>query len=334
MNATSIGDLAQSFLLRHRNTALKQDMARLTQELATGQVADTRQALAGNYSYLTELERNLDVLAGYKTSLTEAGIFAANTQTALARFQDVGADLANSLVVSGGSTVGAQANDIAAEARTAVSVLVGTLNTRSAGRALFGGTATDRSPLASANVLLSDLKNAVSGATTPDEMFAAATAWFDDPAGFDAVIYQGAAKTLSPVRLSDSESAALDTTATEPRLKEMLKFASLAALADDPSLGFDALQKSDVFLTAGTSLLGARDNLTALRSKIGFVEAQIDRATVRNTTELTSTGFERDALLSVDPYEAATRLEEVQFQLQSLYSVTARMSQLSLVNFL
>ena len=78
MTATSIGDLAQSFLLRHRNSALKQDMARLTQELATGQVADKRQTMAGNHNYLTQLERNIEVLAGYKVSLTEATIFADN----------------------------------------------------------------------------------------------------------------------------------------------------------------------------------------------------------------------------------------------------------------
>ena len=334
MTATSIGDLAQSFLLRHRNSALKQDMARLTQELATGQVADKRQTLAGNHNYLTQLERNIEVLAGYKVSLTEATIFADNTQTALGRFQEVGEELANSLVISGGSTVGAQSNDIAQEARTAMSVLVGTLNTRSAGRALFGGTATDRAPLASAETLISALSMTASAATTPGELLAAVDAWFDDPSGFDAVMYQGGTKTLAPVQISDTETVSLDITATEPRLKNMLKFASLAALAGDSSLNFSRSQQAEIFLEAGTSLLGARDQVTALRSKVGGVEAQIDNATARHAAELTSTNYEKDALLSVDPYEAATKLEEVQFQLQSLYSVTVRMSQLSLVNFL
>jgi flagellar hook-associated protein 3 FlgL len=44
--------------------------------------------------------------------------------------------------------------------------------------------------------------------------------------------------------------------------------------------------------------------------------------------------FAKTGLLEIDPFEAATKLEEVQFQLQSLYSVTVRMSQLSLVKFL
>lgn len=334
MSTTSLGDLAQSFMLRHRNTALKQDMMRLTEELSTGQVADVRQALAGNYSYITELERNMEVLGAYQVATTEARIFAEITQTALGRYEEVGEKLANSLIVSGTSTVGAQAADTAEEARVTVSVLIGTLNTKSAGRSIFGGTATDRPATASAETLLTELKAAIAGAATPADMFSAAQAWFDDPAGFDSVIYQGAADTLAPVQLSDSDIVSFDTRATDARLKDMLRFASLAALAEDPSFGFSGAQKSKVFVDAGTSLLGARDSVISLRSRTGFIEAQIEGISTRNAAEITSTEFEKSALLKVDPFEAATKLEEVQFQLQSLYSVTVRMSQLSLVNFL
>lgn len=334
MSTTSLGDLAQSFMLRHRNTALKQEMARLTQELSTGQVADIRQALAGNYSYITELERNMEVLSAYQVATTEAQIFAEVTQTALGRYEEVGEKLANSLIVSGTSTVGAQANDTAEEARVTVSVLIGTLNTKSAGRSIFGGTATDRPATASAETLLSELKAAIAGAVTPSDMFAAAEAWFDDPAGFDAVIYQGSPDALAPVQLTNRETVSFDTRATDPRLKDMLRFASLAALAEDPSFGFTGSQKGEVFVDAGTSLLGARDAIISLRARTGFVEAQIEGISTRNAAEITSTEFEKSALLNVDPFEAATKLEDVQFQLQSLYSVTVRMSQLSLVNFL
>jgi flagellar hook-associated protein 3 FlgL len=36
----------------------------------------------------------------------------------------------------------------------------------------------------------------------------------------------------------------------------------------------------------------------------------------------------------VDPYEAATKLEAAQSQLEALYTVTARLSRLNLVDFL
>ena len=334
MNATSIGDLAQSFMLRHRNGALKQEMARLTQELATGQVADVRQALKGNYSYLADVERSLEVLSGYKVVTSEATIFASSLQTTLGRFQDVGEELANSLIISGGSAVGATSGDTSQVAKTAVDILVGVLNTRSAGRSVFGGTATDRSPTEASSVLLSELKTALSGATSPNDMFTAAEAWFNDPTGYDATFYRGGSTNISAVRLSDTEKVGFDVRATDPNIKEMLLFASMAAIADDPLFALDEQQKTEIYTQAGTSLLGARDSITSLRAKVGFIEAQIDGAATRNAAEVTAMEFEKSALLQVDPYEAATKLEEVQFQLQSIYAVTVRMSQLSLANFL
>lgn len=267
MSLTSIGDLAQSFVLRHRNAELKQEMTRLTQELSTGQVADVRQALKGNYSYLTEVERNLEVLSGYKVVTAEASIFATSIQTTLGRFQDVGEKLANSLIVSGGSAVGATSGDTSAEARTAVDILVGVLNTRSAGRSIFGGTATDRSPTESSDVLLSELKTALTGATSPNDIIAAADAWFDDPAGYDAAFYRGGASSLSALRISDTEEISFDIRATDPNFKKMLLFASLAAIADDPAFALDEQQKAEIFTQAGTSLLGARDSITSLRAR-------------------------------------------------------------------
>ena len=327
----SIGDLAQSFVLRHRNSDLKQQMARLTQELTTGQVADVRHAVKGNYSYLTEVERSLDLLNGYKMVTAEASIFASNIQTTLGRYQEVGEQLANSLVVS---AIGATSGGIGEEAKATVDTLVGVLNTRSAGRSIFGGTATDRSPTETSAVLLSELTTAMAGATNPADMFTAAEAWFNSPTGYDLTFYQGGSTTLSDVRISGTEQVTFDIRATDPDLKKTLLFASIAAVADDPAFGLDENQITEVFNRAGTSLLGASDSLTSLRAEVGVLEAQIDRAATRNAAEMSAMEYEKSALLQVDPYEAATKLEEVQFQLQSIYSVTVRMSKLSLANFL
>jgi flagellar hook-associated protein 3 FlgL len=331
MKSMSIGDLAQSFVLRHRNSDLKQQMARLTQELTTGQVADVRHAVKGNYSYLTEVERSLDVLNGYKMVSAEASIFASNIQTALGRYQEVGEQLANSLVVS---SIGATSGGIGEEAKATVDTLVSVLNTRSAGRSIFGGTATDRSPTETSAVLLSELTTAMAGATNPADMFTAAEAWFNSPTGYDLAFYQGGSTTLSDVRISDTEQVTFDIRATDPDLKKTLLFASIAAVADDPAFGLDEKQITEVYNRAGTSLLGASDSLTSLRANVGVLEAQIDRSAARNAAEMSAMEYEKSALLQVDPYEAATKLEEVQFQLQSIYSVTVRMSKLSLANFL
>ncbi|QFT58386.1 flagellar hook-associated protein FlgL [Sulfitobacter sp. THAF37] len=333
MNA-SIGDLAVSYTQRRRNVALKQDINRLTAELASGQISDTRKVLAGNYSYLTDIERKMTTLSGYSVATAEAAHYAGAMQTSLGQIGEITQDLSASLLATGTNTNGPSASTTASEARNALGGIVGRLNAQIAGRHMFSGTATDRAPLVDVDTLLTSLSSAMAGATTPDDMLAAAQAWFDDPAGFAASAYVGAADALAPFQLSLTEAVTLDVNATAPELRDSLRLTAVAALADDPSFAMTGADQKDLFSKVGKAMLFTQDDLISLQSRVGYAEARIDEITARNAAELTSLEYTKSALLSIDPFEAATRLEEAQFQLQSLYSVTVRMSQLSIVNFL
>ncbi|KIN75401.1 Flagellar hook-associated protein FlgL [Sulfitobacter noctilucae] len=334
MSVTSLGDLSHSYAMRQRNVALRQDIDKLTTELATGQVADVRDVLGGNYSYLTDIERRDSILAGYNVATTEATLYAGGMQDALGLVQSLGATLSSSLITAGTLAGGANSHDTVAEGRATLDSMLGTLNLNSAGRYMFSGTAIDTPALPDSQTIIDALRTAVSGAATPDDLLAAATAWFDDPAGFEATVYQGSASPIAPFQLSQSDQIALDVRATDPKLKEVLKLAAVVSLADDPSFGFDVDTQAELFGKTGQSMLGAQDGVIALRADVGFVESRIDKVAARNAAEVTGLEFAKAALLQVDPFEAATRLEEAQFQLESLYSVTVRMSQLSLVKFL
>ncbi|OZA12697.1 MAG: flagellar biosynthesis protein FlgL, partial [Rhodobacterales bacterium 17-64-5] len=85
---------------------------------------------------------------------------------------------------------------------------------------------------------------------------------------------------------------------------------------------------------AGQELLTSEDSRIALAARIGTAEAKVEAARTRNAAEETALGILRSDLGSVDPYEAATRLEAARNQLESLYLVTARVSRLSLTEFL
>lgn len=331
MTAVSLGDLAQSFMLRQRNSALKQDMTRLTTELATGQVADVRDVLAGNYSYLSDIERKTEVLSGFAVATGEATHFASAMQSTLGRFSDIGQTLSNSLLTLGTNASGVNG---AAEARSALDSMIGTLNTDIAGRYMFSGTATDQAPLVDTATLLIELKLAIGGATTPADILSAATTWFEAPSGYAALAYQGANEPLSPFKVSQTEQVTLDIRGTDPGIRKSIQMAAISALADDPIFGLDDAEKAALYMASGGQLLAGQDDITMLRANVGFAEARIETIAARNSAESTSLSFAKAALLEVDPFEAATKLEEVQFQLQSLYSVTVRMSQLSLVNFL
>ncbi len=334
MNSLSLGDLANSFMLQNRGSALKSEMTRLTQELTSGQVSDVKGVLGGNYSYLTDIEASLSRLEGYKIANTEAAVFADTMQIALGSIQASTSDLSTNMIVVANGGLDDVVLQAGQESLEVLRNTMSTLNTQIAGRSLFSGTATDRPAVLSADDLVNELSLLVDGINGPSEKILAIQNWFDDPSGFDSVIYSGSSRGFSAFELAPSQDLTLDIKATDPELKGTIRALAVAAIAGDEALVTDSEERSVLLYAAGQGLLQNQEDLTSLRSKVGYAEARIDSFISKNATESVSLEYAKGTLLAADPYEAATRLEEVQFQLQSLYTLTARTSQLSLVNFL
>lgn len=330
----SNGDLAQSYAMQSRNSALKQDIQRLTLELSSGQVADLRSAVGGNTAYVNDLERSLTKLDGFELATKEAGQFASGVQNALARIGDLNKSFGSTLLTSANSALSETSSSILTQAKGAFSDAINAMNTTVSGRALFSGISTDAQPIAPAEDILTALGVAMAGAGTVDDMLVAAESWFDDPAGFGSIGYLGSAISLAPVALSNEDNAQFALRGDDPVFRDTLRNFAVIALADDPSLGLTSAQKTELFQKTTDSVLGATTAVVDLQAKVGFSESQIEAISVRQSAERSSLEIARNDLLAIDPYQTATELEQVQFQLQSLYAITSRMSQLSLVNYL
>ncbi|MDK3071545.1 flagellin [Sedimentitalea sp. JM2-8] len=334
MNMTSIGDLAQSLMLRHRSVELKQTISNLSQELGTGQVGDVSSRLGGDFSYLSDIERNLARLDGYSVAASEAAFFTNASQLGLERLQDLSASLSNALLANTPSGLHPVSRNIGTQAMSDLESAISALNGSAGGRSLFAGTATDRQPLASADVMMSELKTLVAGLGSAAAVEAAVKDWFADPAGFKAVMYAGSDDTLAPIQIGSGQEVALSLKADDPAFRAMMSNMAIAALAGDPAVGLDKATQTELFRSAGAGLLGSQDQLTGIRADLGFAEARIEEAGIRNATARTGLEYARNTLLQADPFETATKLEEAQFQLETLYTVTVRSSQLSLLNFM
>lgn len=334
MTITSLGDLSQSYAMKSRNGALKADIQRLTFELSSGRVADVRKAVGGSSAYVNDLERNLKKLDGFDLAAREASQFAAGAQSALARIGDLSNEFRDTLIANQGAALSANSDSILTQAKDTLDDLISAMNTSVSGRSIFAGTATDASPIVPADDLLAALSSAVSGAGNVDDMLTAAQLWFDDPAGYGTVGYLGSTDNLAQFSLSDDEGASFDLRGDDPALKAVLLNFAMIALADDPALGLSVTEQNELLKKSTPGLLAASGPIIDLQAKIGFSENRIETTTVRNSAERTALEIAKNDLLGVNPFETATELEQVQFQLQSLYAITSRMSQLSLVNFL
>ncbi|MEW2919456.1 flagellin [Ruegeria sp. ANG10] len=334
MNLTSIGDLARGMTLRTRSTELRNEIETLSYEMSAGKVQDVSGRLDGDYSHLLDLDRSLSRLDAYQVSTAEAGLFTDAMQLSLTTINESVTELTSSLLSFGTSNQAVSHENASVQAWNELDTIISALNTRAGGRSLYSGAATDVSPLPSTDTLLSALETELSGYVTTADIRQAAEDWFNDPAGFDAVIYQGSGNALAPMQISENESVTIPITATDPAIKDAIRDIAVAALVSDNALNLPRDQRTALFTQLGVDLANTQNDVVNLRAQVGSAEARIEQASTRNSAAQTSLEFSRNKLIAADPYETAAQLQTVQFQLESLYSVTVRNANLSLVNFL
>ncbi len=334
-NFRSLGDLSTAFLLSRQTHALKTTVQRSATEVSSGRTANLSQVLRGDYRALAAIERRLGIAGAEKVILAEAEGFAAVAQAALGAVQ-AQADTVSGALLSVPHAPTAPTLDRSGRiTRQAFEALVGALNKTSADRSVFAGAATDATALAAVDVMMADIEALVAAETTAAGVASVVAAWFDTPGGgFETLGYTGSATPLAPMRLGGGEVADLPLTAADPGLREMMKGFAMGALLAGPTLGGDVDARLALSRTAAETVLNAKSRVIDLQAGIGAVEATIETARTRASAEGAALELARNGLIGVDPYDAATRLEAAQTQLETLFALTARVSRLSLVDFL
>lgn len=334
MTIISIGDLATSFALRGHQGRLKAETATLVEELTTGRSADLARTVSGDYSGIAGIERALDRLEAHKTATIEAAGMTDTMQTALTAIAGSAAEAGPSLLSAGNGGYVTLAETAGVDALQRFEAMLGALNTRYAGRSVFAGQATDAAPMAPAADIITALETAISGAATAADVETALDTWFAPGGDFDTVAYQGSANTLGPTEIGQNSSLTLPVTAADDRLRDMLKGMAMAALINSPPINGNADEQIAMAHRAGELILSAQGGLTVLQAEIGTLQGVIAETSTANQAETTGLEIARSDLLEVDVFERATRLEEVQTQLETLYAITARASRMSLVDYL
>lgn len=331
----TVGDMAQSLILSRQGLNLKTAMTRLSTEATTGLVVDQSERLRGNFVPIAGIEASLSQLDAYHTVTSETQMIAGIMQTALGTIAEQASSLGTSLLAGASSQAALQVDTLGTDAAHRLETMMAALNTRMGEKSLFSGTETGTTAVASADTMLTALQTAVTtaGAATPAEFEAAVSAWFDDPAGYQATVYQGG-DVVGPVPIGPDQTAQIDVTAMDPAIVNTLKGIAMAALLSRGVLAGNDSARADLAQRAGERLAGSATFMAELGARLGTTEAMVQNAAVRNDAEKDVLQTARLNLLSVDPYETAAKFQETQGQLQTLYALTARASRLNLVDFL
>ena len=113
-----------------------------------------------------------------------------------------------------------------------------------------------------------------------------------------------------------------------------MKAFALAALVGEGALFPDTVERAALTTVAGERMLSADYDLALVRARVGSGEARIDEADARNNAEKYALEIARNEITAIDPYQTAVELEAITDQLETLYTLTVRLSRLSLAEFL
>ena len=334
MPVISVGDMSQQFISMRNSGAIKSELSELAESLSSGRVTDVTRTLNGDTVRLSGINYSLVQMKGYQQSITETTQTLIGIQAILGQVDTMRADTAEQLLLVSDESTISQVDEAARAARDTFSEMVTVLNTQIADRSLMSGTRVDNPALANPEDMLADMITAIGGATTPAAISAAITTWFNDPAGgFATMGYLGDTGAVAQRRVSETNTVDLDARADDPAIRETLKFAAVAAMANDLT-GLDRTTKATLLQDAGTGLFTASSELIGVRARIGSAEAEVAQSETEMNAQKTSLEIAKNNLVSADPFDTASRLQSVQLQLETHYSVTARLSQLSLLRYI
>lgn len=335
MTFQSIGDMSQQFQSLQQGRGIKARLNALAEELSSGRIADLSTHLRGHTGQLAVLDREIAMIDGFDLTAGQLAQQLSLKQLVLSRMNTEQVDLAAQMVNITPSSNDMDLSTAEAAGRAAFDKFADLLNTRLGDRSLFSGAAVDRPAVASGADMLANIMTFIGGATDAASITASIDAWFDVPAGgFATTGYTGDTGPAPKQRTGSQDVLTLTGRADDPGFREMLKAGAFAAVSDALSVVLDKPTRAALVRAGGERGFGAADAVTAIAARIGEDEQRLDEGATRRTAQRTTFAAARNALVTADPYDTATLLQSVQQQLELHYTATARLSRLSLANYL
>ena len=345
MSVASLSSLSLIDGLRGPIQNLQTQLTQAQTELSTGRKADVGLALGartGDASALHGLCARLDAFTNGNAVATTR---MTATQDALSNILDTATSLQQSVV---GALAGTATPEvIATDAQSGLSSVVSALNTTAAGQNLFAGINTDAQPLADGGdkgkQSITDAFTAAFGMSPGDagavSITPAAMKTFLDGAfaqQFASPNWQANWSSASDAeitsRISPTQTATTSISANTPALRQVVQVAAMLSQLGLSSLSADTRQT--VLTQASDDLGRTTADVTTLQANLGTTQKTVAASTDQMTQTSTFIDTQIGALEDVDPAEVSTRIASLTSQLESAYTLTGKLSQLSLVHFL
>lgn len=334
MSLISNGDMAQQFASLRATNVIKSDLARLSATLSSGRVADVPRHLGPETVQYVAINHSLEKLAGYQQVGQEADQLLAGLQLVVARVDAARSQLSEQILMVNDSSSQGQVDDAARAALSGLETMIQTLNTKLNDQSLLAGRDVRATPLIDAADMLVQISATIGPDRSARGIAAAVEAWFTDPnSGFSSTGYRGDDAGFIQRKISPDRQITMSLRADDPAIRDLLKSTVFAAVTTVlPGLAPET--KSELVQSAGAHLFGAATGMAKIESRIGALQSMVTETKVELQAEQVGLNMAVNNLVAADPFDTATRLQAVQLQLETHFTVVGRLSQLSLVRFI
>ncbi len=349
MKSSLVPDLVTPFSTPAATTRVRRDLEKANLELASGRHADLGLELGGRSSVLVSARSQNALLEGLKT---DASISAGRLEVAQQSLElaTAGAqDLLESLAPLKAGQV--PPGQVSSQARMLLEEFTSAINATSQGAYVFGGrniteqplteyfsdppsaarTAVENAFVARFGVPPSDPATAsISAADMADFLDNDFAALFESPQWENLWSDATDGGLMALVSLDDVVPAT--ESANNPAIRKLeMAYVMMAGLGIET---LNAEARDEVVDRAMSTIGNGIAEADRLRGDIGFRQERIDRA--QDRLELQQDLLEREIvdMEQVDLHEVAARVNELSVQLETSYSVTGRLQNLTLLNFI
>jgi flagellar hook-associated protein 3 FlgL len=348
MRTTGISTVALSEALRTSIKRTQADLYKAQAEVGSGRFADTGLALGARSTQVVTLGRDIDRMKGIIDSNSLVTTRLKATQGALDQLSTAAQSFLSKLTISSSGT--GNTTEVAKEAAQSVlSSLTSILNTNVNGEYIFAGISTDVRPVNDYTAAGSPAKAAFDAAFQshfgfPQTDPAAASISTSDMdafmtavepeflgAGWSSTWSNATDQTIS-TRITLTETSDTSVSANQPAIQKLAMAATLVHDLFNSNVG-GAGQKA--ILSKAISLVAdVTSSLATLQGSTGIMQERVSNASERLQTQVNLFDKHLSGLVSVDPYEASTRVSNLLTQIETSYALTARIQQISILRYI
>lgn len=349
MKTSSISTLAIVNATRETRTNLQAKLVEAQKESSTGRYADVGLTLGYLTQRTVSLRQDFDRAQTFKDSNIVASARLDLTQTTLDGMASSAQEFLTTLMAARASPTAA--GTAITDAKNKLTSFEAALNTTANGTHIFAGVNTDVKPIstyfgtppsaaqtAMANAFTTEFGMAQSAPGVETISGADMTAFLD---GAFADLFNNANWTTTwssasdqniSSRISSNERIETSTNANEGPFRALAQAYTMIADLGIKDLGPEAYQ---AVVNKAIEIVGqATADLTQLRAGLGTAEERIGAANDRMDLQMNLVKEHIGQLEGVDPYEATAKVNGLLVQIETAYSLTARLQNLTLLNYL